>query len=114
MEQKQRFVSMAGSGHFTMTELCRDFGISRKTGHKWVARHSEGGMKALEERSRASHRKGRSRLTSIDPAYWHLMMTRREVPVWKGSVDTKSSARQILTCQVIVEVHRTVEDPNDL
>ena len=53
MEQKQRFVSLAGSGHFTMTELCRDFGVSRKTGHKWVARHAEGGMKALEERSRA-------------------------------------------------------------
>ena len=53
MEQKQRFVSLAGCGHFTMTELCRDFGVSRKTGHKWVARHAEGGMKALEERSRA-------------------------------------------------------------
>ena len=53
MEQKQRFVCLAGSGHFTMTELCRDFGVSRKTGHKWVARHAEGGMKALEERSRA-------------------------------------------------------------
>lgn len=53
MEQKQRFVSLAGSGHFTMTELCRDFGVSRKTGHKWVARHAEGGMKALEECSRA-------------------------------------------------------------
>jgi hypothetical protein len=25
MEQKQRIVSVAGSGHFTMTELCRDF-----------------------------------------------------------------------------------------
>ena len=53
MEQKQRFVSLAGSGHFTMTELCREFGVSRKTGHKWVARHAEGGMKGLEERCRA-------------------------------------------------------------
>ena len=53
LEQKQRFVSLAGSGHFTVTELCQDFGVSRKTGHKWVARHAEGGMKALEERSRA-------------------------------------------------------------
>jgi transposase len=53
MEQKQRFVSLAGSGHFSMTELCRDFGVSRKTGHNWVARYAEGGMKALEERSRA-------------------------------------------------------------
>lgn len=29
-----------------MTELCRDFGVSRKTDHKWVAHHAEGGMKA--------------------------------------------------------------------
>jgi putative transposase len=53
MEQKQRFVSLAGSGHFTMTELCRDFGVSRKTGHKWVARHAVGGMSGLAEHSRA-------------------------------------------------------------
>jgi transposase-like protein len=53
MEQKHRFVSLAGSGHFTMTELCREFGITRKTGHKWVARHAESGLKGLEERSRA-------------------------------------------------------------
>ena len=53
MEQKQQFVSQAGSGHFTVTELCGQFGISRKTGHKWLARHAEGGMKALEARSRA-------------------------------------------------------------
>lgn len=53
MEQKQRFVSLAGSSHFTVTELCREFGISRKTGHKWLARHAQGGLKALEDRSRA-------------------------------------------------------------
>jgi transposase-like protein len=45
MEQKQQFVSLAGSGHFTVTELCGQFGISRKTGHKWLLRHAEGGMK---------------------------------------------------------------------
>ena len=53
MEQKQRFVSLAGSGHFTMTELCRDFGISRQMRHKWAARHAAGGMKGLEKHSRA-------------------------------------------------------------
>jgi transposase-like protein len=37
MEQKQQFVSLAGSGDFTVTELCGQFGISRKTGHKWLA-----------------------------------------------------------------------------
>ena len=53
MEQKQRFVSLAGSGHFTVTELCREFGVSRKTGHKWLGRHAQEGLKTLEDRSRA-------------------------------------------------------------
>lgn len=35
-----------------MTELCREFGITRKTGHKWVTRYAESGLKGLEERSR--------------------------------------------------------------
>ena len=37
-----------------MTELCRDFGISRQTGHKCAARHAAGGMLGLEEHSRVS------------------------------------------------------------
>lgn len=53
MEQKQRFVSLAQSGRFTVSELCEDFGISRKTGHKWLARYRQAGSAGLEERSRA-------------------------------------------------------------
>jgi len=53
MEQKERFVSLAQSGHFTVSELCEEFGISRKTGHKWLARYREGGRDGLAERSRA-------------------------------------------------------------
>jgi hypothetical protein len=40
VEQKQQFVSLAGSGHFTVTELCGQFWISRKTGYKFLARHA--------------------------------------------------------------------------
>jgi putative transposase len=53
MEQKQQFVSLAGSGRFTVTELCLEFGISRKTGHKWLRRHGQDGMAGLDDRSRA-------------------------------------------------------------
>jgi hypothetical protein len=38
MEQKQQFVSLAASGRFTFTELCADFKVSRKTGHKCKCR----------------------------------------------------------------------------
>ena len=43
MEERARFVLDALRGHFTMTELCERYGVSRKTGYKWVARyHGEG------------------------------------------------------------------------
>jgi transposase-like protein len=38
MEQKQRFVLLAESGYFTISELCEQFEISRKSGHKWINR----------------------------------------------------------------------------
>ena len=53
MEQRLRFVTLAQSGHFTVSELCEQFSISRKTGHKWIGRHAAGGFKGLEDRSRA-------------------------------------------------------------
>jgi putative transposase len=53
MEQKQRFISLAQTHHFTVSELCEEFGITRKTGHKWLARYAAGGMAGLAEHSRA-------------------------------------------------------------
>jgi transposase InsO family protein len=53
MEQKQRFVLLAESGHFTISELCEQFEISRKSGHKWIKRYQADGLKGLEDRSRA-------------------------------------------------------------
>jgi transposase len=59
MEQKIAFISQAQNvvrGGFAA--LCRQFGISRKTGYKWRSRYrGTGSWRALEERSR---RPGRS------------------------------------------------------
>ena len=52
MEQKHRFVSLAATGRFTFTELCADFHVSRKTGHKWWKRYRREGTAGLRERSR--------------------------------------------------------------
>ena len=38
MDQKLRFIHLAQSGKYTTSELCYDFGISRKTGHKYLGR----------------------------------------------------------------------------
>lgn len=52
MTEKERFVTLAQTGRFTLTELCRDFGISRKTGHKYLDRYGREGRAGLKERSR--------------------------------------------------------------
>lgn len=55
MEEIIRFVTLAQSGRFTVTELCEQFGISRKTGYKHLERYAEGGLKALWPRSHRPH-----------------------------------------------------------
>ena len=53
MEQREKFVVLALSDRYTQTELCEQFGISRKTAHKWLSRYRSEGRKGLEDRSRA-------------------------------------------------------------
>ena len=53
VDQRYRFISDHRHGLYTMTELCERYGVSRKTGYKWLARFEEGGRAALRDRSRA-------------------------------------------------------------
>jgi len=53
MEQRERFVTLANSGHFTISELCDEFGISRKSAYKWIDRYRDFGAQGLKDRSRA-------------------------------------------------------------
>jgi transposase InsO family protein len=51
MEERLRFVARLLDGE-AMTDVCRDFGISRKTGYKVFDRYKEHGLEALTDRSR--------------------------------------------------------------
>lgn len=55
MEEIARFVLLARSGRFTITDLCEQFGISRKTGYKHLERFAAEGMKGLQPRSHRPH-----------------------------------------------------------
>ena len=52
MSLKKSFVLRAVSGRESMSDLCREFGISRKTGHKWRERFIAYGFAGLEDQSR--------------------------------------------------------------
>lgn len=51
--ERQKFVRLVLKGQVTMTQACQQFGISRKTGYKILARHAELGMAGLSDASRA-------------------------------------------------------------
>ena len=53
MEERIRFVKNCRSGLYEMSELCDRYGISRKTGYKWLHRFEAEGAGGLVDRSRA-------------------------------------------------------------
>jgi len=53
MTERQRFIDDFLCQHHSVTELCRRYGISRRTGYKWVDRFHEHGCSGLQDRSRA-------------------------------------------------------------
>jgi putative transposase len=55
MKERVRFVKDFHNGLWTMSELCQRYGISRKTGYKWMQRHDQEGRPGLRDRSRAPH-----------------------------------------------------------
>ena len=52
MEERIRFVLQAREEGRNLAQLCREFGISRKTGYKWVERYESRGLDGLGELSR--------------------------------------------------------------
>lgn len=59
MDERVRFVAERLAGEVTMAELCAAYGISRKTGYKWLQRYLADGAAGLAERSHAPLRPGR-------------------------------------------------------
>ena len=79
MNERTRFLSDHLSGLHSVSELCRKYGISRKTGYKWIARYEADGPPGLGERT--------SRPLSIshstpEPIVRELLAARERHPTW--------------------------------
>jgi transposase InsO family protein len=75
VEQRQEFVRLASQPDANVSELCRRFGISRKTGYKWLAREQ------LDDRSRRPHR---SPARTSEQVEAHVLAVREAHPAWGG------------------------------
>lgn len=78
MEERLRFVARLLDGE-AMTEVCREFGISRKTGYKILDRYKEHGLEALCDRSRRPVRYANQLPGQIESL---IVRIKREKPHW--------------------------------
>src|SRR5260370_18232340 len=53
VDERMRFVLAAERQEEAFAVVCRRFGVSRKTGYKWLERYREAGVEGLLDRSRA-------------------------------------------------------------
>jgi transposase InsO family protein len=80
-EKRAEFVLLASKEGRNLSALCQRFGISRKTGYKWIKRYREGAMDALQDRSRRPAHSPRRSPAAIEEA---VLSVRRAHPAWGG------------------------------
>lgn len=81
MSLRREFVKLAGLEGANVSELCRRFGISRKTGYKWIGRGRESDSTGLADRSRRPHSSPSRTEPTMEQAVLHL---REKHPAWGG------------------------------
>lgn len=60
MDERTKLIGEYLSGGYSISELARRRGVSRKTAFKWIERYQEHGWEGLEDRSRAPHHQARA------------------------------------------------------
>jgi transposase len=55
VDQRLQFLSSYQKEEMSVSELCREFGVSRSTGYRWINRYKESGPEGLLNRSSKPH-----------------------------------------------------------
>jgi transposase InsO family protein len=98
MDERQQFLRDYDRQFSTMVELCDRYGVSRKTGYKWIARYEVDGAAALIARSSRPHHSPQATTARLERA---IVAVRRQHPTWGG--------KKIVA--VLAERHRTWRVP---
>jgi putative transposase len=111
VEERLRFIARRLDGE-PMASLCREFGISRKTGHKIFNRYKDCGLDGLTDRSRRPYRHANQLPMQIEKLIVNL---KQEYPHW-GAVKIRARLQKRypdLKCPATSTVH-AVLDRHDL
>jgi transposase InsO family protein len=79
VEQRLKFVVLASRRQRNLTELCREFEISRQTGYIWLKRYQAGGAREVVDRSRRPLHSPRRTRSEVEEKVVEL---RRQWPDW--------------------------------
>ena len=80
MSERQEFVAFAAQEGATISTLCEHFGISRKTGYKWLAR-AAAGETTFRDRSRRPHTSPTQTSATVEA---RVLDARTAHPAWGG------------------------------
>jgi putative transposase len=80
LDERRRFVKAAlGRGEKSMAEVCREFGVSRKTGYKTLSRFLDEGDAGLADKSRAPRSHPNQTSPEVEAA---ILRVRKAHPTW--------------------------------
>lgn len=78
MDERVKFIGRYLTGE-KIAPLCREFGISRKTGHKIIDRYKDTGLQGLSDRSRRPYRHANQLPYQVECS---ILALKQEYPEW--------------------------------
>lgn len=117
MDEKMKFIVAVNESDESIAQLCRRFGISRKTGYKWIDRYETDGPAGLEDRAPIPYRCPHQTPIEVVDA---LLDVRRLHPTWgpkkvrawleakgsHGSLPAVSTIAQLFTSYGLIRPRR--------
>ena len=107
MDERLKFVARLLEGE-KMAVLCREFDISRKTGHKIFNRYKDCGLEGLTDRSRRPYRQANRLPFQVEDL---ILQLKREHPTWGApKIREKLKRRHVeMTLPAISTVHAVLD-----
>jgi putative transposase len=107
MDERVRFVARLLDGE-TMAGLCKEFGISRKTGYKIYDRYKEHGVRGLSDRSRRPYRHANQLPMAVEKA---IVRLKKDYASW-GAPKIRERLKQRwpeVVCPAVSTVHAVLD-----
>ena len=107
VEERVRFIARLLDGE-KMAGLCREFGISRKTGYKIFSRYKDCGIDGLTDRSRRPYRHANQLPMQIEKL---IVKLKKEYPHWGASKIRERLRKRYpdLQCPAVSTVHAVLD-----